>query len=904
MAYDGSIRINTKIDGKGFNTGIKGMMASLGSLAAAIGVVFSVQQMVQFGKTGVKTAMEMEAGWQGLRYMANAYGKDLGHIKEFLNEFTEDGLVPMMNAQQAYKNMLARGYSTDQLEKMLLIMKDSSVYLRKGQLDIGDAIEKTTMGLRTERSILTDSAGIEKNMYKMWQAYAKEIGTTISALTHEQKLIAEFQGFMEEGAIYAGAAAEYTETYAGKVAQLTAAMVGLKVSVGNMIIPLLNAILPKIIAMVKWFTYWFNIIGRVLNLLFGTNVGASAMDGVADDASDAADAQDELANATERAGKAAKGALASFDKLNVLAQDTSGGGGGGGVGDVGLPVEEEQGLFPGMEDAIDELDEKLAAFKEKLLAFFEPLREPFNRLKEAFITLGTTIGTGLGWAWENILLPFLTWIVQSVSPLALDIITGALNVLNEILIAVSPLFESLWNNILLPLGQWAGEAFIQALTWIAEKLTEVSDWISTHQETVQNLAIILGSFAAAWILVNGAIAIWNVIGVIATAVTTAFGAAVAFLTSPIGLVILAIGAVIAIVILLIKHWDDVKAWAISTWEKIKEVWGKVADWFSEKVIEPIKAFFAPIVEWFSTNVTNPLKEKFANLVEKWTELKDLIKEKIIDPIVNFFEKILKPLIKAVLDFLKDYFAKVWKGIKDVITTVLGAIGLIFHTQLEFWKGIFSGVFEAIGGIIKGALQVITAVIGSVIDVIAGIITFLTGVFTGDWDKAWQGIKDIVIGIWDGIVGVIKGAINGIIGFINGMINGIVSGINNVIGVLNNLSFNIPDWIPVIGGKTFSLNIPTLTAPQIPYLATGAVIPANAPFAAILGDQKSGTNVEAPLKTIEQAVDNVLARRGINTGTDNGLIHNVIKLDGQVLYEAVKKIDRRVGTSLISGSGIR
>lgn len=898
MAYDGSIRINTRIDGKGFNTGVKSMMASLGSLAAAIGVAFSVQQMLKFGKTGVQTAMQMEAGWQGLRYMANAYGKDLNHIKEFLNEYTEDGLVPMMNAQQAYKNMLARGYNTDQLEKMLLIMKDSSVYLRKGQLDIGEAIEKTTMGLRTERSILTDSSGIEKNMYKMWQAYAKEMGTTISALTHEQKLIAEFQGFMEEGAVYAGAAAEYTQTYAGKVAQLTAAMVGLKVSVGNMLIPLLNALLPKIIAMVQWFTYWFNIIGRVMNLLFGTNVGASSLDGVADSTYEAADAQDELANATERAGKAAKGALASFDKLNVLAQPTPASGGGGG-GDVGLPVEEE-GLFPGMEDAIDELDEKLAAFKEKLLAFFEPLREPFNRLKEAFITLGTTIGTGLGWAWENILLPFLTWIVQSVSPLALDIITGALNVLNEILIAISPLFTWLWEEILQPLGQWAGEAFVQALTWIAEKLTEVSDWISTHQETVQNLAIILGSFAAAWILVNGAIAIWNVIGVIATAVTTAFSAAVAFLTSPIGLVILAIGALIAVVILLIKYWDEVKAWAISTWEKIKEVWGVVADWFNEKVIEPIKAFFAPIVEWFSTNVTSPLKEKFASLVEKWTELKDMIKEKIIDPIVNFFEKNLKPLIAAVLDFLKDYFAKVWNGIKDVITTVLGAIGLIFHTQLEFWKGIFSGVFEAIGGIIKGALQVITAVIGSVIDVIAGIITFLTGVFTGDWDKAWQGIKDIVTGVWEGISGVIKGVINGIIGFINGMISGIVGGINAVIGVLNKLNFKIPDWIPGLGGNSFGFNIATISAPQIPMLATGAVIPANAPFAAILGDQKSGRNLEAPEALIRKIVREETGRLGNTEGT----IHNVIKLDGQVLYDAFKRIDKRVGRSLIAGSGIR
>ena len=165
MAYDGSIRINTKIDGKGFNTGVKSMMSSLGSLAAALGVTFGVAAIVNFAKTSVETSMQMEAGWQGLRYMANAYGRDIKQIETFLKDYTSDGLVPMMNAQAAYKNMLARGYDTEQLEAMLLVMKDSSVYLRKGQLDIGQAIENTTMGLRTERSILTDSSGIEQNMY-------------------------------------------------------------------------------------------------------------------------------------------------------------------------------------------------------------------------------------------------------------------------------------------------------------------------------------------------------------------------------------------------------------------------------------------------------------------------------------------------------------------------------------------------------------------------------------------------------------------------------------------------------------------------------------------------------------------------------------------------------------------
>jgi len=878
MAYDGSIRINTKIDGKGFDTGVKRMMSSLGSLAASLGVVFGVAGLVNFGKKSVETAMQMEAGWQGLRYMANAYGKDLNQISKFLQDFTADGLVPMMNAQQAYKNMIARGYNTDQLEDMLLIMKDSSVYLRKGQLDIGEAIEKTTMGLRTERSILTDSSGIEKNMYKMWQAYAKEIGTTISALTHEQKLLAEYQGFMKEGAVYAGAASEYTKTYAGRVAQLTAAMIDLKVAVGNMVIPLLNAMLPKIILLVKWFTYWFNIIGRVMNLLFGTNVGASSLDGVANSTYEAADAQDELANATDRAGKAAKGALASFDKLNVLQQPASGS--GGGAGDISLPVE-DQTVFDDVSEAIDELEQKLIAFKEKLLAFFAPLKEPFERLKEAFLTLGATIGAGLGWAWTNILLPFLTWIVQSVAPVALDIISGALRVLNEILIAVSPLFLALWENILLPLGQWAGEIFIQALTWIVEKLTQLSNWISTHQETVQTIATILGSFAAAWILVNGAVSIWN--GVVATAigVIKALITAIAFLTSTTGLVVLAIGLLIIAIVFLKDHWGEIKEVAANVWEKIVEIWGVVAGWFSEHVVEPLKKTWGEIEKrleefkvFFTEKVVEPLKEKFGNLVEKWQEFARVIKEKVIDPLVSWFQDWLWPKIQTVLSW----------------------IGTAFDVAFGWWLGLFTGVFSAITGVIQGALEIIGAIIGMIIDVIAGIITFLTGVFTGDWKTAWQGIKDIFGGIWDGIVGVLKGVINSIIGMVNGLISGVVRGMNSVANVLNGLRISIPDWVPVFGGNTFSLNIPTFTAPQIPYLATGAVIPANAPFAAILGDQRSGRNIEAPENLIRQIMREEM--RGMSA-SEPTTIHNILKLDGKVVFESMNRESVRRGNSLLS-----
>lgn len=101
--------------------------------------------------------------------------------------------------------------------------------------------------------------------------------------------------------------------------------------------------------------------------------------------------------------------------------------------------------------------------------------------------------------------------------------------------------------------------------------------------------------------------------------------------------------------------------------------------------------------------------------------------------------------------------------------------------------------------------------------------------------------------------MMKGVYNNIVGYINAILEVVTDGINGVIDAANTLSFDVPDWVPGIGGETFGFDLERLTAPQIPYLAKGAVIPPNAPFAAILGDQRHGTNIEAPLSTIQEAV---------------------------------------------------
>ena len=111
-----------------------------------------------------------------------------------------------------------------------------------------------------------------------------------------------------------------------------------------------------------------------------------------------------------------------------------------------------------------------------------------------------------------------------------------------------------------------------------------------------------------------------------------------------------------------------------------------------------------------------------------------------------------------------------------------------------------------------------------------------------------------------MLAIVKAPINGIIGLINGLVEGVVDGINLVIKALNNISFDIPDWVPLIGGETFGFNLTPLTAPKIPLLAKGAVLPANKPFLAMVGDQRHGTNIEAPLTTIQEAVAMVLSEQ--------------------------------------------
>lgn len=230
------------------------------------------------------------------------------------------------------------------------------------------------------------------------------------------------------------------------------------------------------------------------------------------------------------------------------------------------------------------------------------------------------------------------------------------------------------------------------------------------------------------------------------------------------------------------------------------------------------------------------------------------------------QPIFERLIPEMEQLWQEHIAPLLSKIGEFFTEVADNIGLLWDETLKpfiQWFSdnvmpVISPILEALGKTFIDVFGYIADILGDFLDVLSGVITFITGVFTGDWERAWNGIVDIFKGIINIAIGAFEGLINGAIDLLNGLINGV----NSITGYIG---------IPAIP------NIPEL---NIPRLATGAVIPPNAPFMAVLGDQRHGTNIEAPLDTIKQAVREVVG----NGSGGGGQYRFSAQINRRVLFE--------------------
>lgn len=195
---------------------------------------------------------------------------------------------------------------------------------------------------------------------------------------------------------------------------------------------------------------------------------------------------------------------------------------------------------------------------------------------------------------------------------------------------------------------------------------------------------------------------------------------------------------------------------------------------------------------------------------------------------------IKTRVSSIINGLKTIFSTVFNAIGKVVKALATVIANIFGKKVSStcsaagavitaFKAVASAAFNFIAGAIKKAMNIIvpvvkvafgaikgaisaavntiTSIISGVLTVFDGLITFISGVFTGNWRQAWEGVKSIFKGIFDTFAAICKAPINAVIGIINGAIS-----------ALNKINVTIPDWVPGLGGKSFGINIPTI--PQL------------------------------------------------------------------------------------------
>lgn len=301
-------------------------------------------------------------------------------------------------------------------------------------------------------------------------------------------------------------------------------------------------------------------------------------------------------------------------------------------------------------------------------------------------------------------------------------------------------------------------------------------------------------------------------------------------------------------------------------KKISEIGKETDDTFlnlQTNTLDPFFTFFADIF-------VGDMLKKLDELGEEYGLFTTDVEEDS-----SLWKKALSGVVKFVKGSFTNDLSISTEGIKSMLNSLDELVQKVFEYDFTEALGIAGNGLNDFFGILK-------IIWDGIMLILIGIIDFLCGTFTLNWKQAWEGVKEIFKGVFGTLYSLVKVPINKIISLINNFINGFVNGFNSVIKAMNKLSVKIPDWVPEFGGKSFGINIKTMKAPQIPYLATGAVIPPNAPFMAVLGDQKHGTNIEAPLDTIKQAVAEVIG----NTRGGGGTYTFIGQINRRTLFEEV------------------
>lgn len=466
--------------------------------------------------------------------------------------------------------------------------------------------------------------------------------------------------------------------------------------------------------------------------------------------------------------------------------------------------------------------------------------------------------------WEQTLQPFIEWFITTVAPY----IAAALDIVGSVFLTVAGVVADVIGNIFDALGG--------LIDFIAGVFT--GDW----QRAWEGIKTF---FSAIWE------AIKNIVSVVWSAIKAIISTALGVISSVISAVLNTIKTIFTTI------WNAIKTLINTVWNAIKSTISTTINAIStiiSTVLNAIKTTFSTIFESIKNTVTtifNAIKTFISTTINT------------ISTTISTVLNAIKTTFSTILESIKNTVTTVFNAIKSTITTIINAVSTTISTVLNSIKTTFSTILESIKTTVNTIFNAIKSTITTIMGTIqSGISTALSSIKT-TWSNMWESMKTTVINIFNGIWSSIKGVINSIIGGVEKMANGVINGINGMIRALNNLSFDVPDWVPEIGGKTFGFNISTIGNISIPRLAKGGVV--DQATLAMVGE--AGQEAVVPLENNTGWMDKVAARIGeiismnlraiigeMDAGEEWQTIHTTVLLDSKTLVEQTDKYRRRKG----------
>ena len=893
MAADGSVIIDTRMDTSGVQNGVSAIKKSFNGLGSAvkkigllIGGAFAVGKLVQFGKECTKLGSD-------LNEVQSVVNVVFPNMTEKVNEFSKKavktaglsetmakkyvGLFGSMAKQFNFTESQAYDMSTQLTQLAGDVASFYNISQDLAYIKLKSVFSGETETLKDIGVVMTQNALDE-------YALANGYGKTTSEMTEQEKVALRLAFVQKQLSAASGDFIRTSDSWANQVRVMQLQLQSLKATVGQgliniftPVIKVINTLLAKLATAANAFKSFTELItgnkssgqtGASGAGLTGTDLSvtedaygsaANGADSLADATQNVTDSTKDSTSALNKQTKALKKNIAPFDELKVIGKEAADAISGAtktpavkadniGLGNVGQV--DYGGLAKG-ESQIDKLSKSAKKLSDILKQLWKPFQEAWNRegkntidaaryMFSSLAELAKSVGKSIMEVWTN-------GTGTEMLSTMLRIFQNIFKIIGNIASQLSKAWNK--NNVGTQIIQNLANAFQKVLEFI-EKITKATaDWAGKLDfypllESIKNLT---KSFAPI-IEALGNVLEWIYTNIILPALKWLIETGVPTL----------INIVSGFLNFLGEHQTLVEAFGAAL----------IGMFATAKIIPAVTTLISNI-----GNIGLALKGLIALMTGSGGILGGISAiATAIGPGGLIIAAVGAVIAAGVL------LVKNWDSIKDFFGNIVDWIG---EKTQAFAEG-FINKWNSLTEKVKNIVSILANSLKEKVDFIkSGFKTFIDWIktdFVNWWKEAWENVKNTFKSVFDALVNIAKVPINGVIGLINGMIRGIISGVNTAIGVLNRMKIKVPNWVPKIGGSTWGFAIPTMTAPQIPYLAKGTVVPRNVgEFAAILGDNKRETEVVSPLSTMKQAMMEALKESG--NGGSSSPQYIVLNIDG-------------------------